>query len=87
MSIMLDKMADFTTATKASTKSESLRSTIPNTVVSALNIKDGDKLLWNLQAVENQMIVIFSKYEPTTPFTMALENGKLVAKDREESNK
>jgi bifunctional DNA-binding transcriptional regulator/antitoxin component of YhaV-PrlF toxin-antitoxin module len=77
-------MADFTKANKASPKSESLRTTIPNTVVSALNIKEGDKLLWDLQAVGNQMVVIFSKYESNTPFTMTLENNRLVAKGREE---
>jgi len=47
-----------TTVAKASTISESLRTTVPAGIVHQFNLKDGDKLDWTLEAGKGEIIII-----------------------------
>ena len=47
-----------TTVTKASTITESLRTTVPAGIVHQFNLKDGDKLDWTLEAGKGEIIII-----------------------------
>jgi antitoxin component of MazEF toxin-antitoxin module len=48
---------DITVITKANTKSNSLRTTIPMSITRQFNLQVGDKLIWNME-VENNSLVI-----------------------------
>jgi len=47
-----------TTVTKASTITESLRTTVPAGIVHQFDLKDGDKLDWTLKAGKGEIIII-----------------------------
>jgi hypothetical protein len=51
-------MGEKTTLTKASTKSESLRTTVPAGIVHQLDLKEGDKLDWTLKAENGNLIIV-----------------------------
>ena len=51
-------MTDTTTLTKAGLYTNSLRATIPISIVKQFELKDGDKLIWDLIAIsEGQMVI------------------------------
>ena len=47
-----------TTIAKASSKVKSLRTTVPAGIVNQFNLKEGDKLDWELKAENGNLIVI-----------------------------
>jgi bifunctional DNA-binding transcriptional regulator/antitoxin component of YhaV-PrlF toxin-antitoxin module len=47
-----------TTIQKASTIANSYRTTVPAAIMSQFNLKDGDKLNWELKAENGELIVI-----------------------------
>lgn len=47
-----------TTIAKASTISNSFRTTVPAAIINQFNLKDGDKLDWELKAENGNLIVI-----------------------------
>lgn len=47
-----------TTITKASTITNSLRTTVPAGIINQFNLKDGDRLDWTLKAENGEIIVI-----------------------------
>ena len=47
-----------TTIAKASTVSNSYRTTVPAAVINQFNLKEGDKLDWTLKAENGELIVI-----------------------------
>ena len=47
-----------TTIAKASTISNSYRTTVPAAIINQFNLKDGDKLDWELKAENGNIIVI-----------------------------
>jgi len=47
-----------TTIAKASTISNSFRTTVPAAIINQFNLKDGDKLDWELKAENGKIIVI-----------------------------
>ncbi|MBD3252267.1 AbrB family transcriptional regulator [Candidatus Pacearchaeota archaeon] len=51
-------MGETTTLTKASTKSESLRTTVPAGIVKQFSLKEGDKLDWMLKAEDGKIIIV-----------------------------
>lgn len=51
-------MGEKTTLTKAATKTTSLRTTVPKSIVNQFGLEDGDKLDWTLEAENNKMIII-----------------------------
>ena len=53
-----------TTIAKASTIANSFRTTVPAAVINQFNLKEGDKLDWNLQ-VENEKLIIVITPEKT----------------------
>ncbi len=50
-------MGEITTLTKAATKTTSLRTTVPASIVRQFNLMNGDKLDWNLRAEGGEMII------------------------------
>jgi len=46
-----------TTLTKASGKGDSLRTTVPMSIVKQFDLKDGDTLDWILKAKSNKLVI------------------------------
>jgi hypothetical protein len=51
-------MGEKTTLTKASTKSESLRTTVPAGIVKQFYMSEGDQLEWEIKVVENNLGIL-----------------------------
>ena len=51
-------MGEKTTLTKASSVSESLRTTVPSGVVSHFNLREQDQLDWNIEVKEGKLIIV-----------------------------
>ncbi|MEM4854714.1 MAG: AbrB/MazE/SpoVT family DNA-binding domain-containing protein [Sulfolobales archaeon] len=51
-------MGETTVLTKATPRSRSLRSTVPASIVRLLGLKEGDRLLWEVKAEGNDLIII-----------------------------
>jgi bifunctional DNA-binding transcriptional regulator/antitoxin component of YhaV-PrlF toxin-antitoxin module len=49
-----------TTIAKASTKSESLRTTVPAGIVQQFNLKEGDTLEWSIEPRKNRLIIVMT---------------------------
>jgi len=47
-----------TTIAKASTISNSFRTTVPAAIINQFNLKDGDKLDWELKAENGNLLII-----------------------------
>lgn len=58
MYLDLINMGFKTTIAKASTISNSFRTTVPAAIINQFNLKDGDKLDWILKAENGNLIVI-----------------------------
>ena len=56
-------MGEITTLSKASSKIESLRTTIPKSLVRFMKLNEGDKLDWDLKAQDNKIFLIVTKVE------------------------
>jgi bifunctional DNA-binding transcriptional regulator/antitoxin component of YhaV-PrlF toxin-antitoxin module len=56
----LSVVGEQTVLTKAASKSDSLRTTVPMSIVRYLKLKEGDRLTWELEAKDNKLIVIVS---------------------------
>ena len=56
-------MGEIKTLSKASSKIESLRTTIPKSLVRFMKLNEGDKLDWDLKAQDNKIILIVTKVE------------------------
>lgn len=50
-----------TKVTKANTKSDSLRTSIPKQIVQALNLQDGDSVDWRLNLINGEIIITVVK--------------------------
>lgn len=48
---------DITVITKANTKSNSLRTTIPMSITRQFNLRVGDKLNWKMEVEDNTLII------------------------------
>lgn len=51
-------MSTQTVVTKASSKSDSLRTTIPSGIVKQFDLKEGDKLDWSIEPRKNKLIIV-----------------------------
>ena len=51
-------MGEATTLTTATSKSRSLRTTVPMSIVKHFNLKQGDQLNWKIEASKNELIII-----------------------------
>jgi bifunctional DNA-binding transcriptional regulator/antitoxin component of YhaV-PrlF toxin-antitoxin module len=51
-------MGETTTLTKATTKSKSLRTTIPMGIVKQFNLSEGDKIDWKIMAENGELIIV-----------------------------
>jgi bifunctional DNA-binding transcriptional regulator/antitoxin component of YhaV-PrlF toxin-antitoxin module len=51
-------MGEITVITKATSKSKSLRTTIPAGIVKQLNLSEQDKLIWEIRADRGELIVV-----------------------------
>jgi bifunctional DNA-binding transcriptional regulator/antitoxin component of YhaV-PrlF toxin-antitoxin module len=51
-------MGEITTLTKAATKTTSLRTTVPASIVKQYDLKDGDRLDWSFSVKEGEMVII-----------------------------
>ncbi len=60
MYLDLISMGFKTTIAKASTISNSFRTTVPAAIINQFNLKDGDKLDWELKAENGNLIVIIT---------------------------
>ncbi|WP_233437653.1 AbrB/MazE/SpoVT family DNA-binding domain-containing protein [Candidatus Korarchaeum cryptofilum] len=53
-----EKLGETTVITKATSKSRSLRVTIPIGIVKQFNLSEGDKLSWEIRAEGGELIII-----------------------------
>jgi bifunctional DNA-binding transcriptional regulator/antitoxin component of YhaV-PrlF toxin-antitoxin module len=51
-------MGEITTLTKAATKTTSLRTTVPMSIVKQFNLKTGDRLNWVFDVKNGEMIIV-----------------------------
>jgi len=51
-------MGEKTTLTRASSKSESLRTTVPSGIVSHFDLREQDQLDWNIEVKKEKLIII-----------------------------
>jgi len=51
-------MGEKTSLTKASSKSDSLRTTVPSGIVSHFDLKEQDQLDWNIEVQEGKLIIV-----------------------------
>ncbi|RLG96202.1 AbrB family transcriptional regulator [Candidatus Bathyarchaeota archaeon] len=51
-------MGEITVLTKATSKSKSLRTTIPMGIVKQFDLSEGDKLNWEIRAEDGELIII-----------------------------
>lgn len=51
-------MGEITILTKATSKSKSLRTTIPMGIVKQFNLSEGDKLNWEIKAEGGELIIV-----------------------------
>jgi len=61
-------VGEITTLTKATSKSKSLRTTIPIGIVKQFNLSEGDKLSWEIRAEGGELIIVVK------PIRRVLEN-------------
>jgi len=52
------KKGQKTTLTKANVKSKSLRTTLPMSIRNQFGLKEGDKLMWEMKAENNEIIIV-----------------------------
>jgi hypothetical protein len=57
---MSRQQGDITVLTKANSRSQSLRTTIPMSITRQFNLKEGDHLKWEIQAKESKLFVVVS---------------------------
>ena len=55
---MSRQQGDITVLTKANSRSQSLRTTIPMSITRQFNLKEGDHLKWEIQAKESKLFVV-----------------------------
>ena len=56
-----DILGEQTRLVKASSKFESLRATVPRSIVTFMKLKEGDFIDWDLQVINGKMTLIVSK--------------------------
>jgi hypothetical protein len=54
------KQGELTILAPATSRSQSLRTTVPIGIIRQLGLKEGDGLVWELRPNENQLIVVVS---------------------------
>jgi hypothetical protein len=54
-------LGEQTTLVKASTKFESLRTTVPMSIVKQWKLNEGDKLDWNWEVLNGKMVLVVSR--------------------------
>jgi bifunctional DNA-binding transcriptional regulator/antitoxin component of YhaV-PrlF toxin-antitoxin module len=47
-----------TTLAKQTSKSDSLRTTVPAGIVRQFGLKEGDKLEWNIESKKNKLVIV-----------------------------
>lgn len=57
---MSRQQGEITVLTKANTRSNSLRTTIPISIIRQFGLKEGDHLRWEIRAKESQLLVEIS---------------------------
>jgi bifunctional DNA-binding transcriptional regulator/antitoxin component of YhaV-PrlF toxin-antitoxin module len=59
----VNNLGEITTLTKAATKTTSLRTTVPASIVKQFNLNNGGKLDWSLRAEDGEMIIVVKPIE------------------------
>jgi len=60
---MQKAIGELTVLTKATPKSDSLRTTVPMSIVRQFGLKDGDRLKWELQVKDNKLVIMVEPSE------------------------
>lgn len=69
-------MGEETTLTKAATRTTSLRTTVPASIVKQFNLNSGDKLDWSLEVSDGKMIIVVMPMKRPAKITQKQENSK-----------
>lgn len=58
---LVSRLGELTTLTKASSKFESLRTTVPKSIVNQWKLNPGDQFDWNWEVINGKMVLIVNK--------------------------
>lgn len=64
-----EDIGETTTLTPATTRSTSMRATVPMSIIKQFNLKAGDKLGWKLRVEEGKLVIIVRPIKNATPDT------------------
>ncbi|RLF08890.1 MAG: AbrB family transcriptional regulator [Thermoprotei archaeon] len=56
-------MGEITVLTKATSKSRSLRTTIPVSIVRQFNLSEGNKLAWEIRAEKGEHVIVVKPFK------------------------
>lgn len=73
-----EDIGEVTTLTPATTRSTSMRATVPMSIVKQFNLKAGDKLSWKLKVEEGELVIF------VRPLKNSEKTSDRVDKDDEE---
>jgi hypothetical protein len=65
MNILAQKLGERTRLTKAHSRSDSLRITVPQSIVNQWDLQEGDELDWSWQAKNNEMVLVVRRVGQT----------------------
>ena len=63
-----------TTLTRANKNTESLRTTVPSSIIKQFGLEDGDKLIWKLEPGNKRLVI---KVEPRTSKQVNFEENNI----------
>lgn len=61
LSVPVNNMGEITSLTKATSQSDSLRTTVPKGIVRQFNMKEGDKLHWEIISKDNKLAIMITQ--------------------------
>ena len=65
MNILTQKLGERTRLAKAHSRSDSLRITVPQSIVNQWDLQEGDELDWSWQAKNNEMVLVVRRVGQT----------------------
>ena len=60
-----NEIGETTTLTPATTKSTSMRATVPMSIIKQFNLQAGDKLSWKLKIEDGELVIIVKPLKAT----------------------
>lgn len=75
------KNGEQTVLTKATPKSDSLRTTVPMSIVKQFGLTEGDRLKWEIQARDNELVVMVTPASDEVRASSAMSHARSGSSD------